>query len=310
LYATNNPIKLVDPDGRTAVTPEEEIMINLLERTEIEAEARFAKLSTVGKVWDYFVSGTESTQVGKARFNRGSLLAALGRAGPGESIVQVQGQVKGTLFFVTAREARLVRWHQVGDAVRSSALAASVYSGASIAGTKEETKENLTIAAAALSDITLAVGVTAGARQANQSLMNYKLVPATESSRGATLEPISVRPEPVLSRGSATQAQKGVKVGGFPIHEELVVEAEWVGPGVSSRKPNVLGYERGVLFPKLRLRFEAEKLFPPGPKNPLVTPALALRYPEFEPYVGSKLIEHHLAHGPRTYPLPEQVHRA
>jgi RHS repeat-associated protein len=108
---------------------------------------------------------------------------------------------------------------------------------------------------------------------------------------------------PVHGSGSATQSQVGGFVREFPIRAKLAVEARWVGKGGGS---NSLGYKRGVLFQVLRQKFP--DLFPPGSKNPKVTPELGQAFPEFEPYVGEPLVEHHLAHGGTAYPLPKSLH--
>jgi RHS repeat-associated protein len=115
-------------------------------------------------------------------------------------------------------------------------------------------------------------------------------------------------PHPVLGKGSATQSQVGTHLREFPIRPELAVEAPWVGKGSAGRpaRSSTLGHERGVLFPALRQRFP--NLFPGGPNNPRVTPELAERFPEFEPYIGEMLIEHHVGHGYLTYPVPKTLH--
>jgi hypothetical protein len=47
----------------------------------------------------------------------------------------------------------------------------------------------------------------------------------------------------------------------------------------------------------------------PAKGNPVVTPEIVEKFPEFEPYMGEKLIEHHIGHGDLTYPVPESIHK-
>ena len=80
------------------------------------------------------------------------------------------------------------------------------------------------------------------------------------------------------------------------------------GPRGKPAASNTLGFERKILFKELKNRFP--DLFKPGNRNPIITEAIANRFPEFRPYIGEKLIEHHLAHGYISYPLPESIHRS
>jgi RHS repeat-associated protein len=111
----------------------------------------------------------------------------------------------------------------------------------------------------------------------------------------------------VRGQGSRSQLQEGAIILGFPIRPQLSVNAKWTG----SKSANTLGYARGGLFRQLRQRFSGMKnanLFP-GKNNPVVTPELARRYPEYANYIGEKLIEHHFSHSDIMYPLPESVHK-
>jgi hypothetical protein len=114
----------------------------------------------------------------------------------------------------------------------------------------------------------------------------------------------------VPGRGSALQAEIGGNLLNFPVHSELTVSADWVGHVAGGAgKPgraNTLGFERGKLFRTLRDR----GLFPKGPNNPRVTAEFASKYPQYKPYIGEKLIEHHIAHGDMMFPIPESVHKA
>jgi RHS repeat-associated protein len=112
----------------------------------------------------------------------------------------------------------------------------------------------------------------------------------------------------VFGRGSATQSKIGGNLREFPLRAELAEGAQWVGKGGTGKpkSSNTLGFERGSLFSALHERFP--NLFP-AKGNPVVTPEIVEKFPEFEPYMGEKLIEHHIGHGDLTYPVPESIHK-
>lgn len=147
-------------------------------------------------------------------------------------------------------------------------------------------------------------GALAGVAKARQQIQNsvqqgFAGRPSAQISRSAIPDG-----SPVPGRGSALQANIGVNLRGIPIRSELAVEARWIGR-VEGRS-NTLGYERGVLFKELQQRYP--DLFPDISRNPIITKEFASRFPEFGPYVGEKLVEHHVAHGSLTYPVPASLH--